>query len=120
MSDFTFICHEAYPEDAYIEESVVLCISQRHRVTYVRKKMKNGGKFWDVISAAVKKDGVNKYLKSYAQDSNFLRDDIMKFLESRSWEACVPQASSGAATEAPGFSAINPVANYARFDDCLF
>jgi hypothetical protein len=87
MNGFDFISHEAYPEDPYTLEAVVLAIEGKHRVTYIRKKMKNGGMFWDVISAGVTSRGEKKYLKAYAQDSNFLREDIMSFLESRSWES---------------------------------
>jgi hypothetical protein len=87
MNGFDFISHEAYPEDPYTLEAVVLAIEGKHRVTYIRKKMKNGGMFWDVISAGVTSRGEKKYLKAYAQDSNFLREDIMNFLESRSWES---------------------------------
>jgi hypothetical protein len=86
MSSFDFVSHESYPEDEYTKESVVLCIEKKHRVTYVRKKMQNGGMFWDVISAAVKQNGEKKYLRSYSQDSNFLQEDIKHFLESRAWE----------------------------------
>jgi hypothetical protein len=52
----------------------------------VRKKMKNGGMFWDVISTSVMYQGEKKFIKAYSQDSNFLRDDINHFLEGRSWE----------------------------------
>jgi hypothetical protein len=86
MSAFEFVSHEAFPEDSYIAEAVVFCIDGKHRVTYIRKKMKNGGMFWDVISASVKQHGESKFLKSYSQDSNFLGEDIKHFLESRSWE----------------------------------
>jgi hypothetical protein len=86
MSTFEFVSHENYPEDEYTKEAVVLCIEKKHRVTYVRKKMTNGGMFWDVISAAVKHHGEKKYLKSYSQDSNFLYEDIKSYLENRSWE----------------------------------
>jgi hypothetical protein len=86
MSAFDFVSHEAYPEDQYVIESVVLAIEGKHRVTFIRKKMQNGGMFWDVISAAVTQKGKKKYLKSYSQDSNFLREDIMHFLDSRAWE----------------------------------
>jgi hypothetical protein len=86
MYSFDFVSHESYPEDQYIVEAVVLCLDKKHRVTYIRKKMQNGGMFWDVISAAVKKHGEKKYLKSYSQDSNFLHEDIKHFLESRNWE----------------------------------
>ena len=86
MSSFEFVSHESFPEDQYTGEAVVLCLDGKHRITYIRKKMKNGGRYWDVISAAVKQHGENKYLKSYSPDSNFLREDIMHFLEGRSWE----------------------------------
>ena len=86
MNGFTFISHEAYPEDQYVSESVLFAIDGKHRVTYVRKKMQNGGMFWDVVSTGVKHKGEKKYLKGYSQDSNFLREDIMRFLESRDWE----------------------------------
>jgi hypothetical protein len=86
MSAFDFVSHESYPEDEYTKESVVLCIEKKHRVTYVRKKMQNGGMFWDVIAASVKKNGEKKYLKAYSQDSNFLHEDIKAFLDNRSWE----------------------------------
>jgi hypothetical protein len=59
--------------------------------------MQNGGMFWDVISTSVIVDGKKKYLKAYSQDSNFLRDDIMHFLNSRAWEYSQPVRS-----QAPG------------------
>lgn len=83
---FEFVSHEAFTEDEYTKEAVVLCIEKKHRVTYVRKKMQNGGMFWDVISTAVKQNGEKKYLKAYATDSNFLQEDIKRFLEERAWE----------------------------------
>ncbi len=86
MSAFDFVNHERYPEDEYIAESVVLCFEKKYRVTYIRKKMKNGGMYWGEISAAVAEDGKKKYLKSFSQDSNFLADDIKAFLENREWE----------------------------------
>jgi len=42
--------------------------------------------WWDEISTSVKSNGQKKYLKSFATDSNFLREDILAFLNSRSWE----------------------------------
>lgn len=86
MSAFDFISHESFPEDQYIAEAVVFCLEGKHRVTYVRKKMKNGGMLWDIIRASVKQFGETKYLKSYSQDSNFLDEDIKHFLKNRSWE----------------------------------
>jgi hypothetical protein len=86
MSGFDFVSHEYFPEDQYTTEAVVLAIEGKHRVTFVRKKMQNGGMFWDVISAGVTVNGAKKYLKAYSQDSNFLREDIMHFLDGRAWE----------------------------------
>lgn len=85
MSVFEFVSHEEYPEDNYIAESVVLCFEKKYRVTYVRKKMKNGGAFWSEISASVVKNNEKKYLISFTQDSNFLDEDIKNFLMNRSW-----------------------------------
>jgi hypothetical protein len=86
MSSFDFVSHESYPEDKYVSESVTLCLEGKHRVTYVRKKMQTGAQFWDVVSTGVTHRGEKKYLKGYSQDSNFLREDIMHFLDSRNWE----------------------------------
>ncbi len=86
MSAFDFVNHDSYPEDQYIAESVTLCFDKKFRVTYIRKKMQNGGMFWGEITAGVTKGGEKKYLKSFAQDSNFLQDDIKAFLDNRSWE----------------------------------
>ena len=64
MSAFDFVNHESYPEDQYIAESVTLCFegkSNKFRVTYIRKKLQNGGMFWGEISAAVTKGGEKKY-----------------------------------------------------------
>jgi hypothetical protein len=86
MSAFNFINHERFPEDQYIAEAVTLCFDGKYRVTYVRKKMQNGGLFWSEISAAVSQFGKKKYLKAFSQDSNFLQDDIKSFLDNRLWE----------------------------------
>ncbi len=88
MNVFEYVngSHEAYPEDQFVAESLVLCFDGKYRVTYVRKKMQNGGMFWGEISASVKQHGEEKYLKSFSQDSNFLAEDIKAFLDNRSWE----------------------------------
>lgn len=86
MSAFDFVSHESYPEDEYTKEAVVLCFEGKYRVTFLRKKLQNGGMFWSEISASVKKNGEKKYLKAFSQDSNFLQDDIKGFLEGRLWE----------------------------------
>ena len=86
MSAFEFVNHESYPEDKYIAESVTLCLfDSKCRVTYVRKKLQNGGMFWSEISAAVQVQGDKKYLKGFSQDSNFLAEDIKAFLDGRQW-----------------------------------
>jgi hypothetical protein len=86
MSAFEFISHESYPEDKFICESAVICFESKYRVIYVRKMMQNGVKFWDEISASVNQNGEKKFLKSWKADSNFLRDDIIAYLNSRNWE----------------------------------
>jgi hypothetical protein len=97
MSGFDFVSHESYPEDKFICESATLCIEGKYRVTYVRKAMQNGARFWDEVSAGVTKDGEKKYLKAWKADSNFLREDIIAFLEARSWEK--PQQGGRVAPE---------------------
>jgi hypothetical protein len=94
MSTFDFVSHESYPEDQYIAEAVTLCFENKYRVTYIRKKMQNGGMFWSEISAAVTKQGEKKYLKSFSQDSNFLQEDIKSFLDQRSWEKLIRNSGS--------------------------
>jgi hypothetical protein len=88
MSIFEYVSgsHERYPEDEYNAESLVLCFDGKYRVPYVRKKMKNGGMFWDVVSASVTQFGKKKFLKGFSQDSNFLAEDIKHFLDNRVWE----------------------------------
>ena len=86
MNGFSFVSHERYPDDQYTLESVTICFDNKFRVTYVRKKMQNGGMFWDVISASVTVNGEKKYIKAFSQDSNFLADDIKAFLDGRGWE----------------------------------
>jgi hypothetical protein len=88
MNVFEYVngSHDSYPEDQFIAESLVLCFEGKYRVAYVRKKTKNGGMFWDVISTSVKQHGESKFLKSFSQDSNFLSEDIKHFLDSRGWE----------------------------------
>lgn len=86
MSVFDFVNHERYPEDPYIVESVTLCFEGKYRVTYIRKKMQNGGMFWSEISAGVTEHGKKRYLKSFSQDSNFLAEEIKAFLDQRQWE----------------------------------
>lgn len=88
MNIFEYVegSHERYPEDQYSIESLVLCFDNKYRVTYIRKKMQNGGMFWDVPSSSVTQNGKKKYLKGFSQDSNFLAEDIKNFLDSRTWE----------------------------------
>jgi hypothetical protein len=100
MSTFEFISHESFQEDQYIAEAVILCFEGKYRVTYIRKKMQNGGMFWGEISAGVMKNGEKKYLKSFSQDSNFLQDDIKAFLEGRSWEKAGYSAQNQKSREA--------------------
>ena len=88
MSVFSFVSHEKFPNDQYVKEVVFLCFENKYRVAYLRKKMQNGGMFWDVISASVQvqHSDKKKHIKSFTQDSNFLNDDIKDFLDNRKWE----------------------------------
>lgn len=91
MSMFSFVSHEKFPEDQFTKEIVYLLLEDKYRIAYVRKKMQNGGMFWDVMSIGVSKHGKKHYYKSFMQDSNFLAEDIKDFLEKRKWEKA-PQA----------------------------
>ena len=86
MSAFEFISHESYPEDKFISESATVCIEGKFRVVYIRRKTQTGGSFWDEVSCGVTQNGEKKYLKSWKSDSNFLREDIIAYLDSRGWE----------------------------------
>jgi len=86
MSVFSFVSHEFYPEDPYISEACTLCLEGKYRVIFIRKKNQNGAMWWDEISANVKQNGEKKYLRSFYSDSNFLKEDIMHYLNSREWE----------------------------------
>lgn len=86
QQSFEFISHESFPEDQYTKECVYLCLDGKYRIAYIRKVMQNGGMFWDVVSAGASKNGKKNYIKGFTCDSNFLREDILHYLESRSWE----------------------------------
>lgn len=86
MSRIEFVHHEYFPEDEYTKELVYLCLDGKFRVAYVRKKTSNGGLFWGVVGIGISKHGKKEYFPAFVQDSNFLEQDIRKFLDSRSWE----------------------------------
>lgn len=86
MSRIEFISHESFPEDEYTKELVYICLDGKYRVAYVRKKASNGGLFWSVVSAGMTKNGKKEYFPAFMQDSNFLEQDIKRFLDARSWE----------------------------------
>lgn len=86
MSRIEFISHEEFPEDEYNKEVVYLSIDKLHRVLYVRKKSKDGGLFWSVVTLGITKNGRKEYYPSYMQDSNFLEKDIKDYLEKRKWQ----------------------------------
>jgi hypothetical protein len=81
-----FISHEYFPDDQYTKELCYLQIEPQMRFAYVRKSTKNGGLMWSPISAMVTINGERKYRDSIKFDSSFLREDIIEFLEARSWE----------------------------------
>lgn len=81
--------HESFPDDSYIKEIVYLEFDGKFRVAYCRKVAKNGGMFWDVVSAGATKDGSKKYFDAFMQDSAFLEKDIQAFLDSKPWSHSV-------------------------------
>lgn len=87
MSRIEFVSHDSFPEDEYTKELVYLCLDDKYRVAYVRKKASNGGLFWSVASTGVKRNGQKEYFPAFLQDSNFLEKDIKAFLDARKWES---------------------------------
>jgi len=87
MSNIKFVSREEFPEDQYSQELVYLELNVPHRVAFVRKQSKSGGKFWSVSNISFTKNGEKVYRESYLQDSSFLEKDIKKFLEERQWES---------------------------------
>ncbi len=82
-----FISHENFPDDPYIKEIVYLQVNQDARYGYIRKNTKNGNMFWSPMGCGVMKNGEKKFFDGIELDSNFLKKDILAFLESRSWES---------------------------------
>ncbi len=79
--------HETFPEDPYIKEIIYLQIDEGKRYGYIRKLMKNGNMFWSPMGCGVMKNGEKKFYDGIEFDSNFLKKDILAFLEARSWES---------------------------------
>lgn len=96
MSKIEFISHEAFPEDEYVKELVYLCLESKYRVAYVRKKTKTGGLFWSPANVGITKNGRREYFATFMLDSQFMEQDIRKFLEDRSWEVQGPKAGYAA------------------------
>lgn len=86
MSKIEFISHDSFPDDEYVKELVYICLDDKFRVAYVRKKSQNGGMFWSVANVGVKRGGQKEYFPAFLQDSNFLEKDIKDFLDKRKWE----------------------------------
>lgn len=103
MSRIEFVSHDNFPEDEYTKELVYLCLDDKYRVAYVRKKATNGGLFWSVASTGAKRNGQKEYFPAFLQDSNFLEKDIKAFLDGRKWEGASVHAadSHGYVTQAP-------------------
>ncbi len=115
-----FISHEAFPDDPYIKELVFLSIDPKCRIAYVHKPMKNGGMFWSPLSCSVLKNQQKKYIDAIELDSNFLKKDILAFLEERSWEKNKPVSQSYAAP--PHINHVSPpIQTQMNFlDECPF
>ena len=119
-----FISHESFPDDQYTKELVYLQIEPQMRFAYVRKSMKSGGMMWSPISAMVTINGERKYRDSIKFDSSFLREDIIAFLEARSWEKgqCKPAVHSEykPSVHQKYENAPAPAAQMSFLDDCPF
>jgi hypothetical protein len=81
-----FISHESFPDDPYIKEIVYICFRDGVHDGYIRKCTKNGNMFWSPMGCGVMKNGEKKFYDGIELDSNFLKKDILAFLEARSWE----------------------------------
>lgn len=90
-----FISHEEFPDDPYIKEVAYLCINSGFHYGYIRKQMKNGSLFWAPMGCAVNKNGEKKFFSGIEVDSNFMKKDILAFLDNRPWEDKVSQNSLG-------------------------
>ncbi len=89
MSRFQFAGQESFPDDEYTKEVVYIDVKAEDfkvRLAYVRKVMKNGGSFWDVVSAGAMKHGKKEFLKGAQFSDNFLDKEIKDFLKNRGWE----------------------------------
>lgn len=98
MSNFEFVSAEKYPDDLYIKEVVILALpsdkpGQPYHVAYVKKLGKDGGMYWDVLSAGVTKQGNKDWVKAFEQDSKFMEKNIKHFLDNRLWEKIQMQGS---------------------------
>lgn len=89
MSKFQFASQESFPDDEYTKEVVYIDVKVEDgklRLAYTRKVMKNGGSFWDVVSAGAMKHGKKEFLKGAQFSDSFLDKEIKEYLKNRSWE----------------------------------
>ncbi len=94
MQNFKLVSHKHTPDDQYVKE--IACLEfpvtlannekTRFRIFYFRKLTKDGQKFWDVAKAGISFNGAKTYIEAAAYDSSFLKDDIIEFLNARSWD----------------------------------
>ena len=115
-----FISHEYFPEDEYTKEICYIQLtlgSEKIRIGYMRKTMKNGGLFWGPMGTGLAKNGSKKYYAAVIYDSNFLTKDIMAFLEDRSWEQKYAMPSPSAAIPTKQISAPEQLS---FLDECPF
>ena len=94
MQNFKLVSHKHTPDDQYVKE--IACIEfpvtlannekTRFRVFYFRKLTKDGQKFWDVAKAGITFNATKTYVEGVSYDSSFLKDDLLEFLNARSWD----------------------------------
>lgn len=111
--------HEYFPDDQYTKEIIYIQIDDKMRIAYVRKCTKNGGMMWSPISAMVTINGERKYRDSIKFDSNFLREEVLAFLEARSWEKNIQQQCKPALHQKYE-NAPAPAAQMSFLDECPF
>lgn len=81
MSKYEFKSYKLYPEDQYTNASCKIRIDGRFVVTYVQKKMKNGGHFWSSPSAGITEAGEKKFLSGFMFDSQMENEEIIDFIQ---------------------------------------
>ena len=86
MTKIKFISAQVYPDDQYTKESVIICLDDKYRFTYIKKSSRNGGFFWVTPSFSTVFDGERSYGNAFELDSKSLEEEVKLYLNQRSWE----------------------------------